>query len=779
MTLRLAFVAAVLLLAFPLLAAGRPVDGYTAAIAPADAQPGAAATYSLTLTNKGSSPDSASQAAVGVPAGFSGPTELTATTSAVGACTASTWTATFDAAAAQISAVSPGTDASRLCPGATLTIQFRTTAPSATGTYAWNTQLTNGATSFAISGPQPRVTVDATRPPPPTLTQSPTSPSASASATFAFTDADSEATFSCRLDDAAASPCTSPTSYSSLADGPHVFGVKATDAAGNVSDETTYSWQIDTVAPPQPTLDTQPPNVTNMTSATFSFSDTEAGVAFQCRLDGAAFSPCSSPASYSGLAEGGHSFDVRALDAAGNASAAASASWTIDTTRPVVTIDSGPADPTNATSARFDFRSDKEGTFACSLDGEGFTACSSPATYSGLLDGRHSFEVKATDGLGTTGLPTRYEWTVDTTAPPPPAVAGGPATPTNRTTASFVFADSEANLTFRCQLDGAAATSCTSPASYAALASGPHTFKVTAVDAAGNASAAASYGWVVDLVPPDTTIASHPGAIETTAPATFAFTSSEGGSAFRCSLDGAAPAPCATPQTYGSLAVGPHSFTVAAVDAAGNVDPTPASYAWTVAAANAPDTTPPARVGRLAVTVGYGTLRLSWSRPPDADFDHVVVFESTSARGPLRASVYNGRGTSYTSRRFRNGSYVRFGVVSYDRAGNHSATTVVAVSPAALLRSPRDGSVVSRPPLLAWTNVAKAAYYNVQLYRGSQKVLSAWPSRPWLQLRRGWTYAGGQRLQPGTYRWFVWPGFGARAQGRYGQVLGYGSFVVR
>jgi hypothetical protein len=53
--------------------------------------------------------------------------------------------------------------------------------------------------------------------------------------------------------------------------------------------------------------------------------------------------------------------------------------------------------------------------------------------------------------------------------------------------ASFSFGADETGSTFRCKLDARKAARCTSPKGYAGLAPGPHTFKVYAVDAAGNA----------------------------------------------------------------------------------------------------------------------------------------------------------------------------------------------------------------------------------------------------------------------------------------------------
>lgn len=53
--------------------------------------------------------------------------------------------------------------------------------------------------------------------------------------------------------------------------------------------------------------------------------------------------------------------------------------------------------------------------------------------------------------------------------------------------ASFVFASSERGSSYQCRLDGRKAAPCKSPKSYAGLSSGQHTFRVTAIDMAGNA----------------------------------------------------------------------------------------------------------------------------------------------------------------------------------------------------------------------------------------------------------------------------------------------------
>ena len=68
------------------------------------------------------------------------------------------------------------------------------------------------------------------------------------SASFAFNDkGHPQATFTCKLDAQAAAACTSPKSYTGLAQGSHTFTVTGTDAGSSTSASVT--WTVDTVAP--------------------------------------------------------------------------------------------------------------------------------------------------------------------------------------------------------------------------------------------------------------------------------------------------------------------------------------------------------------------------------------------------------------------------------------------------------------------------------------------------------------------------------------------------
>jgi hypothetical protein len=339
------------------------------------------------------------------------------------------------------------------------------------------------------------VTVDNSAPAAPGLTSTPANPSNSTAPSFSFTG-EVGATFQCALDGAAFASCTSPRAYSGLAAASHTFQVRQTDTAGNTGPAASYTWTIDTTAPAAPTITVGPTGLTNQTSASFSFTG-EAGATFQCALDGAAFAACTSPKTYSGLADGAHTFQVRQTDTAGNTGPAASRSWTVDATAPAApTITVGPSAQTNQTSASFTFTGEAGATFECSLDGAAFAACTSPKTYSGLADGAHAFQVRQIDTAGNTGPAANRAWTVDST-PPNTVIDVAPSDP-SAADVSFDFSSPDGGVAFECELDGGGFSVCSSPASYAGLASGPHTFDVRAIDSAGNVDPTpASFTWSV------------------------------------------------------------------------------------------------------------------------------------------------------------------------------------------------------------------------------------------------------------------------------------------
>ena len=191
-----------------------------------------------------------------------------------------------------------------------------------------------------------------------------------------------------------------------------------------------------------------------------------------------------------------------------------------DLTTPETTGLTGPAATTADQTPSFSFSSDDLlfTTFECRLDEGPFFPCTSPYTSFALADGPHRFQVRALDTAGNVDpTPAESIFTVDTSTPPepdPPVVIPPDTTapdteltsePAAQLTAKkktakakFEFAASEAGSRFECRVDSAAFSACASPQNLK-LKKGSHTFRVRAIDAAGNAdfSAAKWQGTVI------------------------------------------------------------------------------------------------------------------------------------------------------------------------------------------------------------------------------------------------------------------------------------------
>jgi hypothetical protein len=83
---------------------------------------------------------------------------------------------------------------------------------------------------------------------------------------------------------------------------------------------------------------------------------------------------------------------------------------------------------------------------------------------------------------------------------------------------------------------------------------------------------------------PETVIVSAPTVVTTDRTPTFTFSSAQTGTTFECSLNNAPFVACASPLTLPELPAGTHTLEIRARDAAGNVDPTPASFTFVIPA---------------------------------------------------------------------------------------------------------------------------------------------------------------------------------------------------
>jgi large repetitive protein len=371
--------------------------------------------------------------------------------------------------------------------------------------------------------------------------------------------------------------------------------------------------------PPAPTISAGPANPTNQTSATFTYTDSQAVTKFQCSLDGAAFADCGttrpSSKTYSGLAAGSHTFQVRAFVQQGNlTSSPTSYSWVVDQTAPtVVSINRAGANPTNAASVSWTVTFSESVTGVAianfslvssglsgspavtAVSGSGATWSVSASTGTGTPSGSGSLQLRLSSAgtikdlagnvLGGSLPVNGQAYTVDKTSPTvAPTITSGPSGLVNSSSATFAFSG-EGGATFQCALESTASpVLCSSPTTYTGLTEGGHTFYVRQADAAGNVGTAfASRSWTIDTVPPPTPVLTNkPDDPNGDGLADFSWTDAESPVTFRCSLENGAFSSCTSPfHTILNISnSGQHQFAVRAYDVAGNFSET--AYTWKV-----------------------------------------------------------------------------------------------------------------------------------------------------------------------------------------------------
>lgn len=270
----------------------------------------------------------------------------------------------------------------------------------------------------------------------------------------------------------------------------------------------TYSvqWYFTAPAAPQaPQVTSTPTGTVQATTAAPHFApasgDTQV-VGYQCSLDGGTFTTCSSPTSVTGLADGVHTYDVRATNSAGIPGPSTTRTWTVDTTPPgAVAVTGAPTGTVAADHATLTLTGEAGATYKCSVDGGAYVTCTSPLNLSGLADGNHTVSVKQVDAANNAGtLVTTKSWTVLTAVPAAPSTDAEPEPATTQTDARVEFT-TPAGLTAECSLDGGAYQACASPVDVNGLSLGTHTMQLRMVNAAGTAGAPRSITWEVKAIP--------------------------------------------------------------------------------------------------------------------------------------------------------------------------------------------------------------------------------------------------------------------------------------
>lgn len=340
--------------------------------------------------------------------------------------------------------------------------------------------------------------------------------------------------------------------------------------------------------------------------AKFAFQSVEAlsGIqGYECKLVGERlYESCEDVKTYEKLTEGAHSFQVRALDRAGNRSDTLEYSWTVDLTAPTLAITAKP-DAISASSVavfEFDVEDHASGVAEsiCSIDGVAAKACVSPVSFPGLGEGNHSFSVQTMDKVGNKSAVLTYSWKVQgasTTDFQILGVTGGADTVKDKYLGSILqptvhWTASAGASSYKVSILNSAATSTICPEvttsavsqafSSCTLVNGTkYKVRVAAFTNAGAIKVASLFEFLVDIVAPVIT-ASAPVISEDQKQAVFSpfsivdalsgMQSSSCVRKFGTSASTVANCHTLTKLTFNELVTGDHQLVISAADKAGN-----------------------------------------------------------------------------------------------------------------------------------------------------------------------------------------------------------------
>jgi hypothetical protein len=209
------------------------------------------------------------------------------------------------------------------------------------------------------------------------------------------------------------------------------------------------------------------------------------------------------------------------------------------------------------------------------------------------------------------------------------------------------------------------------------------------------------------------------------------------------------------------------SVTGSCRDIAGNVASRPFVFNY--------DATAPV-LSKFGVTSRAGSDLVHWKSSSPSD---TVVLQRWARGSKEQPVVYRGPATAFTDKSIRSNIEYRYAAQAIDQAGNVSRKiSVIALPKVLTLRKLPYVPRVAPKPILRWAHKRGAAYYHVQLFRGSKRIFASWPLTHHLGLPGVWRWSGHRyRLAPGRYRWYVWEGLGPRSFAR-DRTIGSAQFIV-
>jgi hypothetical protein len=234
---------------------------------------------------------------------------------------------------------------------------------------------------------------------------------------------------------------------------------------------------------------------------------------------------------------------------------------------------------------------------------------------------------------------------------PPPGAASLDRTPpvlSSSAAAHFEYSASGA-ASWQCRVDQGAFGACGKAGQDVfGLADGTHGFAVRAVNSVGVPGAQASFEWVVDTRPPDTTVTGPASTIDATA--VFSISGDEPAVGFRCRFDSQAWRDCPASVDDGGIPDGAHTIEAVSIDRAGNVDPTPAALTFSLRTTPAP---PVLTGGPAAGATSGPATRFDFTVPAGTSAEcrvDAAAFAACSGAGFHSVSSLGGGGHTFEVR---------------------------------------------------------------------------------------------------------------------------------
>ncbi len=386
------------------------------------------------------------------------------------------------------------------------------------------------------------------------------------------------------------------------------------------------------------------------------------------------------------VADGPVTLYARATDTSGNVQVSEAREAVVDNTAPSLRFVKGPPTYTNQSTVPLEWvgidnlSPPEQVRFYLRLDEGSWRGPTMAEQWSiaNLTEGLHVVEVKAQDIAGNQQtVPSRYSFTVDLSPPEVWLIVnlGTPVTRSTTVSLDFRYEDAfpaSGMAYMQASHDGitwSAKQAYAPPMAWKLLpGDGEKQVYLRLWDGAGNVSAPARDTIILDTTPPGTRLDSGPLGYVASRTASFSF-SSEAGARFECRLDAGAYTGCTSPRKYSLLSQGPHTFSVRAVDKAGNADPTPAVRTWTVDTVKPTVTAP---VHLLDTTTGTASVRvaLRWCGSGcSADITGYELQQSVDG-GSTYKTVALPQVKSLVRSLAPGTSRYRFRVRARDRAGN-------------------------------------------------------------------------------------------------------------